>query len=178
MNNKIYKIIFVTRILVIISVFTIFIVAINLPQNSEHEEVEQSSTEEALSLEDYTLVQRFYIDMTVYYVNDVEKQMDTTPIIKDGRTFLPIRYVAENIGAHVEWHPEDKNIIISLHEKTVRLWVDTTIAYVNDELSEVDVAPFILEGRTFIPVRFVGEKLGLNIQWDSDKKELMLLYKG
>lgn len=121
---------------------------------------------------DIKFEQRFYIDSHFYYVNDVKKEMDTVPIIKEGRTFLPIRYVAEEIDAKVDWNQEEKSITISLDDKEIRLWINRDIAFVNNNLIEIEIAPFISDGRTLLPVRFVTESLGLGVKWDGSKKEV------
>ena len=93
---------------------------------------------------DIKFEQRFYIDSHFYYVNDVKKEMDTVPIIKEGRTFLPIRYVAEEIDAKVDWNQEEKSITISLDDKEIRLWINRDIAFVNNNLIEIEIAPLFL----------------------------------
>lgn len=124
---------------------------------------------------DSQIVQNFYIGKSYYLVNGQEKQMDTSPFIKDGRTLLPIRYVSETIGASVKWDENLQMITITLGDKTVMLWIDKNYALVNGSSVQIDVAPFIKDGRTVLPVRFVGESLGLSINWDEQKGEVTLI---
>lgn len=103
--------------------------------------------------------------------------MDVAPLIKDGRTFIPIRYVTDSIGAKIEWNAKDQKISITHGEKEVKLWVGKSYADINNESKLIDpsnknIYPFIVNGRTFLPLRFVSENLGLTVEWDSESKEI------
>ncbi|NLD47272.1 MAG: hypothetical protein GX660_08735, partial [Clostridiaceae bacterium] len=120
------------------------------------------------------IIQRFYVGNSTYYVNGQKKQMDISPIIANGRTFLPVRYVSEAVGASVKWEENIQMITLALDNNTIMLWVGKDYALVNGTSVPIDAAPFIQNGRTLIPVRFVGEKLGLKIDWDSQSQEITL----
>lgn len=132
----------------------------------------------ALELKDFVLdveiVQRFYIDKKNYYVNDIEKEMDIAPMIKNGRTFLPVRYVTQTLGAVVEWDDIEKKVTVRLNDKTVELWIGIDTARVNGEEVPLDEAPFIYEGRTVLPMRFVGENLDMKVEWNGEEREVTL----
>jgi Leucine-rich repeat (LRR) protein len=123
---------------------------------------------------DVEIVQRFYIDKKNYYVNDSEKEMDIAPMIKNGRTFLPIRYVTQTLGAVVEWDDIEKKVTVRLSDKKVELWIGKDTARVNGEEVPVGEAPFIYEGRTVLPMRFVGENLDMKVEWNGEEKEVTL----
>jgi internalin A len=120
------------------------------------------------------IVQRFYIGKKNYYVNNREKEMDIAPMIKNGRTFLPIRYVSETLGAVVGWDDVEKKVTVRLNDTTIELWIGKDIARVNGEEVPVDEAPFIHEGRTVLPLRFVGENLNMKVGWNDEEKEVTL----
>ena len=140
------------------------------PDNSqeiieENEEVPNSTQQ---------IVQRFYIGVKYYYINDVKNEMDLAPIIKDGRTLLPIRYVSETFGAKVDWNGKEEKVTISFGEQIVELWIGKDAAIVGGKLKRLDVVPEIIEGRTVLPLRFVSENLGLKVAWDGDLKEVKI----
>ncbi len=120
------------------------------------------------------IVQKFYIGKYTYTVNGEEKKMDTKPVIKNSRTFLPIRYVSETIGAKVDWNEADKRVTITHGTNNVVLYINQDAAKINGTLKKIDAPPFILEGRTMLPIRFVSENLGLTVNWDPDKQEVTL----
>ncbi|MGC8943760.1 MAG: copper amine oxidase N-terminal domain-containing protein, partial [Caldisericia bacterium] len=97
--------------------------------------------------------------------------LEAAPFIKDGRTMVPLRFIAEAFGAQVEWIPETKGINISLELKsavhTIGLQVGNPTAIVDGQVVTLDVAPVIVNGRTFVPLRFVAEAFGASVDWNS-----------
>jgi Leucine-rich repeat (LRR) protein len=116
------------------------------------------------------IVQRFYINKPFYFVNDIKVNIDVAPIIKNGRTFLPVRYVAESLGANVAWNEAERKITVTIEDTKVEMLVDTDIAMVNGRAKEIDEPPFIEKGRTLVPFRFLSESLGCKVEWDDDLK--------
>jgi hypothetical protein len=125
---------------------------------------------------------KLVIGNTIYYVNNVSKTMDTSAIIKDSRTLLPIRYVAEAIGANVAWNNNERKVTITLKGTTIELWIGVAYARVNGVNKLIDstnnaVTPIIVEpGRTMLPIRFISENLGAKVDWNSAKKEITVTY--
>lgn len=87
------------------------------------------------------------------------------PEIINGRIMLPIRSVVDNIGGLVDWNAETKEIVITRAADTLKLTVGSSVAYKNNNEIMLDVAPYIKNGSTFLPVRFVAEQLGQNVTW-------------
>jgi len=96
--------------------------------------------------------------------------LEAAPFIKDGRTMVPLRFIAEAFGANVEWIPETKGINISLElasaVHTIGLQVGNPTAIVDGEVVTLDVAPVIVNGRTFVPLRFIAESFGATVNWN------------
>jgi PKD repeat protein len=129
------------------------------------------------------IIIRLYIGKTTYYVNDEIKTMDTSPIILEGRTLLPIRYVAEALGANVGWDGTEKKVTITFKDKFIELWIGNNTARVNGEYKYIDpsnlnVKPIIISGRTMLPIRFIAENLGCKVDWDPNLKEVKITYPG
>ena len=128
------------------------------------------------------IIIRLYIDKTTYYVNDEMREMDAAPIIKESRTLLPIRYVAEALGAVVQWDAVERKVTITFKETTIELWIDKNTALVNGEYKLIDptnpkVVPVIIPpGRTMLPIRFIAENLGCRVDWDPALKEVKITY--
>ena len=124
----------------------------------------------------------FYIDSTEYYVNGVLKDMDTAPIIREGRTMLPIRYVAEPLGALMIWESDERKVTLSLDNTVVEVWIGNNQGRVNGVYQYIDetnhhVMPFIAPpGRTMLPLRFIAESLGCQVEWDGELREVKITY--
>lgn len=92
---------------------------------------------------------------------------DVPPYLKNGRTMVPLRVVAENIGARVEWLSAEQRIDLIRGTDTVQLWIGKSEAIKNKQLLPLDVAPEVVGGRTFVPLRFVSEAFGAKVFWDA-----------
>lgn len=135
-----------------------------------------------------TTVLRFYIDSSEYYVKGpsdstgVLHTMDTVPVIRESRTLLPIRYVAEPLGASVDWLQSEQKVTVRLGEKTINLWIGSGTASINGTSVAIDpanpaVAPVILPpGRTMLPLRFIAENLGCQVEWNPGLREITVTY--
>ncbi len=130
------------------------------------------------------IIIRLYIGKTYYYVNDELLEMDVAPIIREGRTLLPIRYVAEALGATVGWNGEEQKVTITFKGTTIELWIGKNTAKVNGEYKLIDptnpnVKPIIIPpGRTMLPIRFIAENLGCKVDWNAELREVTITYPG
>ncbi len=134
------------------------------------------------------VVLRFYIDSTEYYVQDSDdasaslQTMDTAPIISGGRTLLPIRYVSEPLGADVDWEAALDQVTVELGSKTIVMWINNGTARINGvetaiDPSNPDVTPIIVPpGRTMLPLRFIAENLGCDVEWNAATREVTVTY--
>lgn len=86
--------------------------------------------------------------------------------VKNGRVMLPFRALFEKLGAAVEWDGDTRTITATLDGRRLYLRIDNDRAVVEGNDVLLDAAPFISGGRTYVPVRFVAERLGLRVAWD------------
>jgi hypothetical protein len=111
--------------------------------------------------------------ITVYF-NGAAIVSDVAPEIRNDRVMVPIRAISEASGASVYWYEEPRTIEIRKNGVSNSL----TIGYgkarcVNGEETEIidiDAPPYIKDGRTLVPLRFVAERLGLTVDWNADTK--------
>ncbi|WP_432665597.1 stalk domain-containing protein [Wukongibacter baidiensis] len=102
---------------------------------------------------------------------EIDPGKGTKLIIKNGRTFLPIRAFIESIGGKVSWNGSNREVRVLLDNKEIRLWIGKKAAKVNGKTRNNDVAPFISDtSRTMIPLRFIVENLGCDVEWDGQTK--------
>lgn len=91
---------------------------------------------------------------------------DVEPVIVNDRTMLPIRFIAEKLGAKVGWEQETQTVSVELGDINISLVIGENFATVNGERIELDSPSFIKNDRTFLPIRFVMENLGATVEWD------------
>lgn len=102
------------------------------------------------------------------------KANDVEPIIRNDRTMLPARFVAENLGATVEWDAEARVVTVKSEEVEIKLTIDSAVATVNGVEETLDSPAFIENDRTYTPVRFIAEKLGKTVEWNAELKMVII----
>ena len=110
-------------------------------------------------------------------INGEKVAMDASPVIVNERAMLPIRFIAETLGAKVIWEPETKTVKISLLEIEISLVVGESKATVNGEEIALDTESFIKDDRTYLPVRFVMENLGEDVAWNAENNTVTIAEK-
>ena len=119
------------------------------------------------------------------FVNSEIKEIDpgrnTIPVIKNGRTLVPIRSIIEALKGWVQWDSRERKVTITLSGKKIELWIGKNTAKIDGVETPVDpenyiVAPEIINGRTMLPLRFMVETLGCDVQWDAENKVIIITY--
>jgi hypothetical protein len=98
------------------------------------------------------------------------------PLIRQGRTLVPLRFLAEVFGAQVAWNPDLKTIQLENAPKKISIWlqVNNTEAKINTKPVLLDVPPMIIENRVFVPLRFLAESFDAEVSIDqSDSEQAM-----
>lgn len=90
-----------------------------------------------------------------------------SPVILDNYTFVPAREVFEKTGALVSWNQASKEIQVDYDKQNLKIQVDNDTALVNGQEVRMAVPPKIISNKTMIPLRFVSESFGFNVDWDS-----------
>jgi putative lipoprotein len=107
------------------------------------------------------------IGSTAVLVDDQAIINDVAPVIHNDRTLVPIRVITEALGGQVAWNEAAKEVALTVNGKEIKM----TIGKV---LEKYGVAPVIIGGRTFVPVRFVADELGAVTTWDDATKTVAI----
>ncbi|WP_019639679.1 copper amine oxidase N-terminal domain-containing protein [Paenibacillus fonticola] len=127
-------------------------------------------------------------DTTKVFVNTKEVVLDQKPIIKNGRTLVPLRFISEYLGNEVKWDPQKKVVTIAYSIENMNYTVTLPIGqktaaktsssylyeYSKEDVLRVqsDVPSQIINGRTVVPLRFAGELLGIDVRYDYQNKDI------
>ena len=95
--------------------------------------------------------------------------------IKNSRTMLPIRIVAENLGAHVGWNNALRKVTIEKSGIYIEIFIDSAYAKVNGKTVILDSPAFIQNDRTYLPIRFIAENLGATVLWDDYSRDVVIV---
>lgn len=108
--------------------------------------------------------------------NGANLSSDQMPVIRNSRVFVPLRVIAEACGAKVNYNEAIKQIWVFDDELEIFLYIGDKNMWVNDDDQPVvlDTAPFILNGRTMVPLRALSEMFGMDVEWDNASKTVTL----
>lgn len=118
------------------------------------------------------------------YIKGKPLILDSCAFIENGRIMVPLRFIAQSLGARVDWISTERKIIVRTPGKTIELWAkplpilpdDGVLwgdagnfhwqeAIVNGNKVFLDAPPIIRFNRTIVPLRFLSESLGYKVKW-------------
>jgi len=108
------------------------------------------------------------------------KTNDVAPKIVNDRTMLPARFVAESLGAVVEWNGDKQLVTIkgknlkTNEDVTILITIGAEYAVVNGENVKLDSPAFIENDRTYTPIRFISEHLGASVEWLENEQKVII----
>lgn len=120
------------------------------------------------------------IGRSVREVDGVRETVDTAPVVRDNRTYLPIRLL-EPLGLKLAWDAAEQKATVEREGAgRVELWVGRPTAVVTAigasgaaqsrevpiDPNNPNVRPFLENNRLMLPIRFVAENLGLRVNYD------------
>jgi len=89
------------------------------------------------------------------------------PILEEGRTFVPLRLIAETFGADVSWNGTTREATIETAAFTVVFGIDSTSYTVNGARRTLDAAPRLVNGSTMVPIRAFADSIGATVNYNS-----------
>jgi len=108
-------------------------------------------------------VLRLAIGSVYYSLGTVTHTIEAAPFIDDGRTMVPVRLIAEAMGADVGWIGETRTVTIEQGAVNLQMTIGAPLPYGMG-------TPTIVADRTFVPVRYISEMLGADVRWDGDAR--------
>lgn len=112
----------------------------------------------------------FTIGQAAYTVNGIEKAAHTAPYIKEGRTMLPIRAVAESLGLTVQWNSATRTASFTDANKVAAVTIGAKVMYVNGTPMPLTVPAELTNDTTFVELRSLATAFGVQIDWDAAAK--------
>jgi sugar lactone lactonase YvrE len=109
-------------------------------------------------------------------------EFDTEPEISNGRTMVPVRAITEALGFEVEFNDEAMSLQLIQGNEAIELYIGKpgmTKLVDAQAVKEttIDAAPYIKNDRTYVPLRFFSEELGLDVQWIGDYRAVIVRAK-
>ena len=99
-------------------------------------------------------------------------------LLPTGRNVIPARFIAENLGATVDWDGDTSTVIVTKGDTTILIQIDNPIAKINGKDVTLDQPAILLPtGRTVVPARFLAEALGATVDWDGETSTVIITYE-
>ena len=127
----------------------------------------QTASKPSKPAEEMKTVVVMQVGSKTMFVNGKAYEKDAAPVIMNDRTLVPIRFVTESLGGKVAWNAETKEVTLVIDGKEIKMTIGKTI-------EKYGVAPIIINGRTFVPVRFVADELGATTAWNAETKTVTI----
>ncbi len=108
------------------------------------------------------------------YVDGTQVSYPTAPVIQNGSTLVPLRQTFQALGSSVDWDSSTQTITADKGDTNIVLTIGNNTAYKNDSSFNVSVAPQIINGSTFVPLRFVAESFGSDVSWDGSTQTVII----
>ncbi|GBF76042.1 hypothetical protein PA598K_04482 [Paenibacillus sp. 598K] len=122
-----------------------------------------------------------YIGASEFALNgemfEIDPGYGTAPALVDGGAYLPVRFLTEAVGGTVGWDAATQTVTVDTAHVTMELQIGATTAVVNGKEQQLLGSPYIANGRTMLPFRFIGEALGFDVSWNGANSEIGLTLK-
>ncbi|MDF9408721.1 MAG: D-alanyl-D-alanine carboxypeptidase [Pelotomaculum sp. PtaB.Bin013] len=123
----------------------------------------------------------FQLGNDKFTLNNQEQSMDTIPIVKSSRVFVPIRYIAYACGIDdkdILWDMSTQTVTLNSNNKRLSAKVGSKQLVNNGHVVDMDVAPVMINDRVFLPARWIAEAYNYKIEWDQASKSILIYPRG
>lgn len=114
------------------------------------------------------------IDKNAITVNGKTETIDQAPVIVDGNTLVPIRFVSEAIGSKVDWYDNIGKATVSRSGQLMDFWLGHKDYLADGQRKIAEVSPQLMNGRTMVPLRVLSEHFGWKVTWDGSTRTVTL----
>lgn len=118
--------------------------------------------------------QRLVEGSTTAYVGDQAYVLEAAPFIEDGRTYVPLRFVSEQLNASVNWNPDTQEVQIAQNDTVLKWTVGNKQVSIDDTLAVNDAPLLMRDGKAFVPVRFISEQFHTTVGYIGSSKTILI----
>ncbi len=109
-------------------------------------------------------------------LNGKNIEFDQKPLMKDDRVLVPVRKIAESLGATLAYDEETETVLAVMNNTVIVMQIGSSTIYINGEEKVIDVPALEVGGRTLIPTRAFAEAFSCKVDWN-DETETVIITK-
>jgi|LSQX01.1.fsa_nt_gb hypothetical protein len=102
---------------------------------------------------------------------------DQQPILQDGSTLVPIRFIFEALDIQLRWEEETSTVFAIKDNTIIVLQINNPNVFVNERSFELNVPATLINGRTMVPIRFIAETTGATVEWVEEESKVVITTK-
>jgi len=129
-------------------------------------------------------VVEMWINNSNVLISGKNRVCDPAPLIISGRTMVPMRFISEAFGMDVDWIADSKQVNVTWTETVagqkfshkLMMWIGKKTYNIDGRTDVMDVPPQIVQSRTMVPLRFIGEAFGAEFKWDGNERKVTFEY--
>lgn len=157
------------RLLSIFLVMMLVLAFMQSPNLSIHAQAMQLSSFTAQQISRSIVLK---LDSANTLVNTIQKQLDSAsadvkPIVKNSTTFVPLRFMSENLGAAVAWDQKTQTASVVYGSKTIKAPLNQKYVKINNVTQTIAAPVFQISGRVYVPLRIISETFGKNVLYNN-----------
>jgi hypothetical protein len=131
------------------------------------------------------LIIELWVDKPQAFIDGKPYVIDVPPMVRNGRTQVPLRFISEGLKATVSYDAKTQKIVIKLKSTTITMNIENPVVVVENIEGEIktsqeivlEMAPYVYKGRTMVPVRFISEIFGAKVEYGSTDRSIVISIK-
>lgn len=108
-------------------------------------------------------------------INGKPLNSEMQPVIDNGSTLVPLKAIFDALGLNVQWFGDEQKIIGTKDQTKIELKINQTRATVNGTAVTMSTPPRIINGSTYVPVKFIAESTGYDVLWDGSLRRIQII---
>jgi hypothetical protein len=107
-------------------------------------------------------------------VDGKEQVLDQAPVVLNGTTLIPIRFIVDALQGQVAWEGTEQKVTLMKNEHLIEMWIGDKDLLINGNRVTSRVAPMLINSRTMVPLRLIADAFGWEVGWDEALQKVTL----
>lgn len=115
------------------------------------------------------------IDSRRAFIDGQAQELEVAPFIFQDRTMVPVRFIGEALDAEFLWEEKTRKVTYIYRNLLLEIFIEQTEGFLNRKPFQLETPPIIREGRTMVPLRFISEQLGAQVNWEEKTRSVTII---